>query len=1701
MKTKNKMNLFSSKMKTVFISCLFSFGLIADSIGQLNSYLTKMIPNQNFYVIRQKMENYLDSLKTSIDSIYFYSGGGEFKEFKKFEKIWEPRVSPHGDFTKYFDAEYSFYMNLQDTYDYVTEAPWHELGPNVVNQSNTFKGNGPVEFLTFFDDGTPASSQFMLTGSLAGGLFYSTDYGNTWNKTGSDTKWAQSGCSWAVFHPNNHHIWYASTSGNTDGGSSWIGKTGGIWRTTDEGQNWTQIANKDTLLSIFTIIYKLVIDPQNPSILYAATSNGIFKAANCESDTVSWTRVLSGLTFDLEMKPGNDSILYSSTYVEADTAWKIMTSHNYGEHWDEMSVQPDTILTSRDSRDQCFIIEVSKAKPGYIYIDSKHSLFHSFYYYDFEASNQWNLIASHVDYKSFGNGHGFGVEQVVNGEDIIVSFSTILCKYNINSGLLHYYSTVHVDVEDVVYDPYNSNHVWACTHGGVEKSINGGLTWQPMYDGLGVAMVEKMATSYSNPEYILVGLYHDGVKLTDSEYEPNWNPTWNWIYELGVDGMKPLIDNKDPNNMWGSGQWGYWRYSNNAFNSSDTVSNFCTAYWQTIGVLNKQTPSVFFRNKFFINSINKEEVFRAIDHGLPNHNNSFISNFRGLFPNSNLINILGLYTPYNNADYLYVHLYNEDSLNHIRTWHVFLTKNANAPANEVIWEELTIPRTDTWISAIEIDPDNPDIIYLAYSSSSNENYLPFAHEMIYIIDYSNPENIDYTDISLNIPYTTARELCIAAERESNGGVYFATEFGVFYTNNEMMNVAGNEWKLVGKELPHVSSNGIEINYVSNSLRVGTWGRGVWEIPLPCIHGVQPLVIANNTNWNSFMRLNRNVKVNAGATLTINENARIAMPAGSIIIIEPGAKLILDGGILTNACEGQWQGIEVCGNPSLSQTEANQGLIEIINGGIIENALVAVRLGKTIIPEGSGEVTYGDGGGMIYATKAVFRNNKTGVVFEPYTYTNNNNVGYFTQCTFETTTVLPYNQIPQYSVMMTSVNGIDFNGCNFINALENTVPFNQRGNGIYSMNSMFQVDQESENDTINGTQYFSTQFAGLNYGIKSYGIHSNRTCSIKNTTFSNNKRGIYISAVPNVNLSSNIFRMSVNSGDGSTYDTLYAFYLDHCSGYCITENNIRSDAPLSGSRKAIGAIINQSGEANNMIYRNTFDKVYTGVLAQNENRSVSGLTGLSMKCNEFINNSYDIAITKSSIFGTSRTGIAKYQGANLPQPDGPAGNLFSWTGPSGTPTDINNQTQHITYYYHISLSVPLKPNFYTPLTVAPFAVTGAIWNEESCPPLFEGDFDEFELREEVAKAEQQADSLRIILALLEDGGNTDDLKQYLATSIPAESMQVYTELMSTSPYLTDTIIGAAIEKENVLFDAMIRDVMVANPQSSKDDGLIEKIGNRATPLPDYMMGQILQGRSLVSVYEQLQSKLAYYSQKQANAFHKLVIKYLTDTINPSASTDSLVLLLTTMASPEAKYELAFLHIEQGNINQEFAVLNEIPLQFGLTTEQQAEHQKLVDFCNLMTELNGAIPDSVQTAGLQNIQMQQSGIASAFARNYLLSLNKTVYSEPILLPDMLKSSEEIRYEQMMHPIGKDKKHIEVFPNPAKDNVILSWKLDMVTFSGKMIVTDNSGKLISEIPVKTAEDKYVFDTRKMIPGVYIVTLYNNINMIESTKFTLIK
>ncbi|MBI9038855.1 MAG: T9SS type A sorting domain-containing protein, partial [Bacteroidales bacterium] len=804
--------------------------------------------------------------------------------------------------------------------------------------------------------------------------------------------------------------------------------------------------------------------------------------------------------------------------------------------------------------------------------------------------------------------------------------------------------------------------------------------------------------------------------------------------------------------------------------------------------------------------------------------------------------------------------------------------------------------------------------------------------------------------------------------------------------------------------------------------------------------------------------------------------------------------------ITNACGDMWHGIEVWGNSNESQLSSDQGLVRIKNGGTIENSEKGVYTNRSL-PDGEGGFVAGYTGGKIIATDANFVNNKVAVNFHSYSYQSNSS---FTNCEFTSNASYLGSENPDYFIKMISVNGIEIEGCIFENSTEDS----DFGGGIYSLNSHFTINHGCISGDIPCTEWQNSKFTNLQYGIYATALNPNRFVDIRNTEFELNYRGLFISGMANARVTSNNFIINEQYQEYGGY----GMYLDNSTSYWVEDNDfLHIDNPLLSGETGVGLIIHNSGTDPNEVYLNSFTNLEMGILAQEQNRGERD--GLQICCNDFDNCLADMAVVYT--IPNDPTGIAASQGSSGSSPEDMAGNLFYI--PSPTPNrdfdDINNEGNHITYYYPSNtITERVEPIDYTEntVTLVPKYVLPDDWSyENGCPPTEEpggGSSGMDGLRGLMTETEQKIDSTENLLSLLVDGGNTESLQTEVDNSIPPQTMQVYNELMNKSPYLSDTVVSAAIEKEDVLPDVMIRDIMVANPNTAKSGELITKLDERWNPLPDYMKAQILQGRSIVSIREETEAKLAAFKLEKAKTFNALARYYLNDTINPSASLDSLTSFYMSEANINAKYKLAFLYLDNGNINAGQNVISDIPTQFNLDNTQQAEYQKMAAFYNLLRGLvlqDKSIldVDSLQTAELLNIEESQLGSASVYARNILLALNEIEYEETILVPDLLKSTEALAdYEELLGKAEDAHGYIKIQPNPAKDYITIQYEMNNEG-NAEIAINDMSGILKYSKKLQNMNDQIVVDTRNWKSGVYITTLKLNGKLIKSEKFTLIK
>src|SRR5262245_11885729 len=183
-----------------------------------------------------------------------------------------------------------------------------------------FSGTYPSVTALAVDPATPGS---LFAGAIGGGVFKSTDGGNTWNATNS---WFVSpfiGVSALVIDPSTPGTLYAGffayyevcllCEGRVEampagaGGPDFPALGDGVFKSTDGGNTWNAAS---TGLDFGYSVYALAIDPATPSILYAGTETGVFKSTDGGG---TWDAILPGYVAALAIDPISPGTLYAGT--------------------------------------------------------------------------------------------------------------------------------------------------------------------------------------------------------------------------------------------------------------------------------------------------------------------------------------------------------------------------------------------------------------------------------------------------------------------------------------------------------------------------------------------------------------------------------------------------------------------------------------------------------------------------------------------------------------------------------------------------------------------------------------------------------------------------------------------------------------------------------------------------------------------------------------------------------------------------------------------------------------------------------------------------------------------------------------------------------------------------------------------------------------------------------------------------------------------------------------------------------------------------------------------------------------------------------------------------------------------------------------------------------------------------------------------
>src|SRR4051812_26754382 len=171
---------------------------------------------------------------------------------------------------------------------------WKQTGPVnfPVNVSGQINGIGRVTQIKFH----PSLPNKLYVTSASGGLFGSSDNGNSWTMMGTD-KFPSTACASVCIDYTDDNIIYLGT-----GDPNYYGIDFGIYKTTNGGTTWiaanSNIGNRMAL--------EMLMDPSDHNKVIAATDDGIWRTVN---GGASWTNVKPGGAFrDMKRRPGTNTL-------------------------------------------------------------------------------------------------------------------------------------------------------------------------------------------------------------------------------------------------------------------------------------------------------------------------------------------------------------------------------------------------------------------------------------------------------------------------------------------------------------------------------------------------------------------------------------------------------------------------------------------------------------------------------------------------------------------------------------------------------------------------------------------------------------------------------------------------------------------------------------------------------------------------------------------------------------------------------------------------------------------------------------------------------------------------------------------------------------------------------------------------------------------------------------------------------------------------------------------------------------------------------------------------------------------------------------------------------------------------------------------------------------------------------------------------
>jgi photosystem II stability/assembly factor-like uncharacterized protein len=701
------------------------------------------------------------------------------------------------------------------------------------------------------DVAVPKGSRTVFyAGAATGGVFKTVNAGTTWEPIFDDMPTLSIG-DLAVAESDPNIVWVGTGEANIFRAST-AGL--GVWKSTDGGKTWKHMGLEGT----YTIA-RVVIHPSDPDIVYVAatghewTTNperGVFKTTD---GGATWNRALFvsdkvGAN-DLVMDPQKPDTLYAATWNRIRRRWSdpvpggedgLYKTTNGGQTWTPINNGlPDTNFTGRIGIDLC------RTKPStlYAYVDNhtpgvepkpgerdsygrprQRGIVGAEVYRSDDAGANWRKV-SPPGMERYGGTYGWVFGQIrvdPNSPETIYIMGLGLSK-STDGGKTYqnlYGAGLHGDHHGLWIDPGDSDHLINNNDGGVNISYDGGKTWRDFHDGIPCVQFYNVAYDFSTPFWVYGSVQDQG---TYRGLIPLMKPTAGapagrrrfgatqprWETAPGGEGTIIAVDPTDPNTVYSSSFYG--RLERSEMKDGQWVSKEIfpkpaegepeyRGQWLAATMLSPHNPQVVYHGfQYLFRSMNKGETWERISPDLTYN----LPDQQGKWPYAIPYATI---TAIDESPFKFGHLYvgTDDG----RVWTTrtsgesWTEITAGLPYNKHVWK----------IVASKYDPAT---VYVTLVGRHDDDFNPYIYRSV-------DAGKTWVSIAADIPGGPVN--VVREDPKDKDILYAGTDTGVYVSCD-----GGKSWNVLGGNLPTSYVWDIAIHPRDNALIIATNGRGMWII--------------------------------------------------------------------------------------------------------------------------------------------------------------------------------------------------------------------------------------------------------------------------------------------------------------------------------------------------------------------------------------------------------------------------------------------------------------------------------------------------------------------------------------------------------------------------------------------------------------------------------------------------------------------------------------------------------------------------------------------------------------------------------------------------------------------------------------------------------------------------------------------------------